>query len=166
MEMRNTDLHRSSGQMREPTLTDWTPTPSMIAESNAESVSTTKTVNTVASKGQNSLASDANINDEDGFLDEESWNWPVLCARIFAFVLLFLVLVCLCLYDLNPKFLVLAAFIAIGLMLVILGTYINLWDHSKACLQKCGCCKADPSDLKQSLTGGGGSSNSSNADML
>lgn len=67
--------------------------------------------------------------DDDGIIDEERVNWPILCARIFSFFLLFCIFVFVALGGLNLAFLVLAAIIAGFLLLVVVATYRDprLW---------------------------------------
>lgn len=67
-----------------------------------------------------------NMRDQDDeIMDEEHWNWPVLLTRIFCFFLLFLIIICVILEVITPRFLVLAAIICGFLILVVVGTYVD-----------------------------------------
>ena len=66
-----------------------------------------------------------NMRDDDEIMDEEVWNWPVLMTRVFCFFLLFLIILCVILEVITPKFLVLAAIICGFLVLVVIATYID-----------------------------------------
>lgn len=63
--------------------------------------------------------------DQDEIMDEEHWNWPVLITRIFCFFLLFLIIVCVILEVITPRFLILAAIICGFLVLIVVATYID-----------------------------------------
>jgi hypothetical protein len=69
------------------------------------------------------------FNDDDGIIDEERVNWPILLARIFSFFLLFCIFVFVALGGLDLEFLVLAAIVAGFLILVVVATYRDprLW---------------------------------------
>jgi hypothetical protein len=62
----------------------------------------------------------------DEILDEETWNWPALTARVFAFFLLFAIIVSIALQTISKRFLILAALICILLVIVIIGTYVDI----------------------------------------
>lgn len=77
----------------------------------------------------NAPASNTNYNvmeEELGMMDEEVVNWPVLCTRIFAFFLLFLIIICFALEEITQRFLLLAAIIGVLLVIVIFSTYFDI----------------------------------------
>lgn len=76
-----------------------------------------------------------NLEGEDGVLDEETWNWSALIARVFAFFLLFLIIICIGLEAITRRFLILAAIICVLLVIVIIGTYVDL--REKCCWWIC-----------------------------
>jgi hypothetical protein len=84
-------------------------------------------------ENQNSIIN-AQQQEEDGIMDEETWNWSALIARVFAFFLLFLIIICIGLEAITRKFLVLAAIICVLLVIVIVGTYIDLREKCCWCL--------------------------------
>jgi hypothetical protein len=65
------------------------------------------------------------MQDPDPIIDEEHWNWTVLLTRIFCFLLVFVIIVCVALEAITPKFLVLAAIICGLLVIVLIATYID-----------------------------------------
>ncbi len=73
--------------------------------------------------------------EDDGIMDEEHWNWSALIARVFAFFLLFLIILCIGLEAITRRFLILAAIICVLLVIVIIGTYIDL--REKCCWWLC-----------------------------
>ncbi len=82
------------------------------------------------------------VSGEDlGMLDEETWHWPTLIARIFSFFLLALILACIGLEEITDRFLILAAMICVFLALVILVTYDRPRKFIIGCL--CGCCRKE-----------------------
>lgn len=95
---------------------------------------------TMAELESNPSLSNYNEMDEDdlGIMDEEMVNWPVLCTRIFAFFLLFLIIVCFALEEITKRFLILAAIICVVLILVIVFTYVNVYRFI--------CCQKPPAD--------------------
>ena len=97
---------------------------------------------------------------DDGFLDEETVHWKVLVARIFAFFLLFLILLCIGLEAITRKFLILAAIICGLLVIVIVATYVDSRNRF------CWCCCSSPQDenvLNQSLVSSNTTSSSSSS---
>ena len=64
--------------------------------------------------------------EQDELMDEETWHWPTLLARIFAFFLLFVTILCLCLQAISKRFLILAAIVCVLLIVVIVGTFVDL----------------------------------------
>lgn len=96
---------------------------------------------------------------DDGFLDEETVHWKVLVARIFAFFLLFLILLCIGLEAITRKFLILAAIICGLLVMVIVATYVDARNRF------CWCCSSpqDENNLNQSLVGSQTTTSSSNS---
>lgn len=76
--------------------------------------------------------------EEGSIWDEETWHWPTLIARIFAFLLLALILVCIGLEEITKKFLVLAAIMCVVLAMCICATYVDI-------RKRCGCRKANVS---------------------
>lgn len=85
-----------------------------------------------------------------GIIDEERVNWKVLFARIFAFFLLFVIIVCCGLGAITPRFLVLAAFICVLLIIVIIATYVDLRARFSSCWHMLTFSAAKPA---QSSTG-------------
>ncbi len=82
------------------------------------------------------------VSGEDlGMLDEETWHWPTLIARIFSFFLLALILVCIGLEEITDRFLILAAMICVFLALVIVVTYDRPRKFIIGCM--CGCCRKE-----------------------
>lgn len=146
--MQSMQQQREAAQ-REPTLSEWDPSTG-ISESNKSGTSGNSSGGT--SPSPNAVI---DINDEDGFYDSESWNWPVLCARIISFVVLFLILVTLCLGELNVRLFFLAALMAGALILIIIATY-NV-DRTLKVLKQvwyymmCGCIKRKKGELEVSL---------------
>ena len=63
--------------------------------------------------------------DDDNILDEENVNWAFLATRICAFLMLFLIILFLGLGAITDKFFILAAIMAVVLVLIIVGTYID-----------------------------------------
>lgn len=74
--------------------------------------------------------------EEELIIDEEHVNYPILCARIFSFFLLFLIILCLALEEITKRFLFLAALICALLILVIVSTYIDPRKLFKYCLTR------------------------------
>ncbi|RYH32194.1 hypothetical protein EON65_01065 [archaeon] len=66
------------------------------------------------------------MNDDPGILDEERVNWTRLLTRVLSFFLLFVVIVMCGLYEISPKFLVLAAIVCVVLIITIVATYVDL----------------------------------------
>jgi hypothetical protein len=73
------------------------------------------------------------MNDDGDVLDEETINWPVLIARVFAFFLLFLVILFCSLEEVSHKFLWLAAIVCVVLLVVIVCTYVDLRPYICCC---------------------------------
>lgn len=90
---------------------------------------------TVTPSNNDESSPQTNIEEEDGILDEETWNWSALIARVFAFFLLFLIIICIGLEAITRRFLILAAIICVLLVIVIIGTYIDL--REKCCWWIC-----------------------------
>jgi len=67
--------------------------------------------------------------EDEGIMDEERVNWPILCARIFSFFLLFCIFVFVALGGLDLLFLIIAAIISGFLIFVVIATYRDprLW---------------------------------------
>lgn len=73
------------------------------------------------------------MNDDGEVLDEETINWPVLLTRVFAFFLLFLVILFCSLEEVSHKFLWLAAIVCVVLLVVIVCTYVDLRPYICCC---------------------------------
>jgi hypothetical protein len=71
--------------------------------------------------------------DDEEILDEETINWTVLVTRVFAFFLLFLVVLFCALEEISIKFVALAAIVCIVLILVIVATYIDIRRYFLCC---------------------------------
>lgn len=74
--------------------------------------------------------------EEGGILDEETINWPVLLTRVFAIFLLLLIIVFFSLEEISRKFLVLAAIFCVVLVIVIVGTFIDLRPYLFCCWRR------------------------------
>lgn len=73
------------------------------------------------------------FNDDGDVIDEETINWPALLTRVFAFFLLFLVILFCSLEEVSEKFLWLAAIVCVVLLVVIVCTYVDLRPYLCCC---------------------------------
>lgn len=83
--------------------------------------------------------------EDEEIMDEETWNWPVLLTRIFCFFLVFMILLCVALEWISPRFLVLAAIICGVLLLVLVATYIDPRKWFSICT-RIFCCRKAPEE--------------------
>lgn len=73
------------------------------------------------------------MNDDGSVLDEETINWPVLLTRVFAFFLLFLVILFCSLEQVSRKFLWLGAIVCVILFFVLVSTFVDLRPYICCC---------------------------------
>lgn len=92
--------------------------------------------------------------DDDGFMDEETVHWRVLAARVLAFFLLFMILLCIGLEAVTRRFLLLAAIICGVLVIVIVCTYVDARNRF------CWCCIRDQNNAANAAVLNGNNNNS------